>query len=80
LASLTLGSRRGYLISGDEKFLDPYHSGGNAYTAAIRKVRDLTSDDLPQQSRIDELNELAKTWRSGFDEEPPAPKQVTSSS
>ena len=58
----------------------PYHSGGNAYTAAIRKVRDLTSDDLPQQSRIDELNELAKTWRSGFDEEPPAPKQVTSSS
>jgi signal transduction histidine kinase len=59
---------RGYLITGDEKFLEPYHSGGNAYTAAIRKVRDLTSDDLPQQGRIDELNELAKTWRSGFAE------------
>jgi len=26
---------RGYLITGDEKFLEPYHRGGNAYTAAM---------------------------------------------
>ena len=65
---------RGYLITGDEKFLEPYHRGGNAYTAASQKIRDLTSDnpaqqsrtsDNPaQQSRLDELNELAKNWRS----------------
>jgi signal transduction histidine kinase len=59
---------RGYLITGDEKFLEPYHRGGNAYTVAIQKVRDLTSDDPAQQGRINELNELAKTWRSGFAE------------
>jgi signal transduction histidine kinase len=55
---------RGYLITGDEKFLEPYHSGGNAYTAAIRKIRELTSDNPAQQGRLDELNELATKWRS----------------
>jgi signal transduction histidine kinase len=55
---------RGYLITGEEKFLEPYHRGGNAYTAAIRKIKDLTSDDPAQQSRLDELNELARKWRS----------------
>jgi signal transduction histidine kinase len=57
------------LITGDEKFLEPYHRGGNAYTAAIQKIKDLTSDNNPaQQSRLDELNELAKKWRSGIAE------------
>jgi signal transduction histidine kinase len=34
----------------------------------IQKVRDLTSHDAAQQSRLDELNELAKKWRSGIAE------------
>ena len=59
---------RGYLITGDEKFLEPYHRGGNAYTAASQKIRDLTSNNPAQQSRLDELNELARNWRSGFAE------------
>jgi signal transduction histidine kinase len=59
---------RGYLINGDEKFLEPYHRGGNAYSAAIQKIKDLTSNDPAQQSRLDELNELAKKWRSGIAE------------
>jgi signal transduction histidine kinase len=59
---------RGYLITGDEKFLEPYHRGGDAYTMAIRKVRDLTSDNSAQQSRLEELDELAEKWRSGIAE------------
>ena len=55
---------RGYLITGDETFLEPYRAGGNAYTAAIEKVKDLTSDNPVQQSRLDERNKLAKKWRS----------------
>ena len=55
---------RGYLITGNEKFLEPYHRGGNAYAAAFQKIKDLTSDSPAQQSRLDELNELAKEWRS----------------
>ncbi|HWL73964.1 MAG TPA: CHASE3 domain-containing protein, partial [Burkholderiaceae bacterium] len=59
---------RGYLITGDENFLEPYHRGGNAYTAAIQKVKGLSSDDPALESRLDEPNELATKWRSGFAE------------
>ena len=59
---------RGYLITDDEKFLEPYHKGGNAYAAAFQKIKDLNSDNPAQQSRLDELNELAKEWRSGIAE------------
>jgi signal transduction histidine kinase len=54
---------RGYLITGDEKFLQPYHEGSNAFTAAIRKAKDLIRDNPAQQNRLNELNELAKNWR-----------------
>src|SRR3712207_1589406 len=49
---------RGYLVTGNEIFLEPYHTGNDTFTAAIQKVRDLTSDNPAQQSRLDELNEL----------------------
>lgn len=52
---------RGYLLSGDEKFLEPYHRGGNAYIAAIEKLRGFSSR-VPR--RLDELDELVKKWRS----------------
>jgi signal transduction histidine kinase len=55
---------RGYLITGDERFLEPYHEGGDNFRAAIRKAKDLTSDNPAQQTRLDELNELAAKWRS----------------
>jgi CHASE3 domain sensor protein len=54
---------RGYLIAGDEKFLEPYHKGIDAYTVAIEKAKELTRDSLAQQTRLEELNELAKNWR-----------------
>jgi len=59
---------RGYLITGDKNFLEPYHRGVNAYTAAIQKIRDLAADNPALQNRLDELNELAKKWRSGIAE------------
>ena len=55
---------RGYLIAGDERFLEPYRRGSKAYTAAIQKARDLARDDPALQSRLNELNVLAKKWRS----------------
>jgi signal transduction histidine kinase len=54
---------RGFLIAGDEKFLEPYHKGIDTYTAAIEKAKELTRDSPAQQTRLDELNELAKNWR-----------------
>ena len=55
---------RGYLLTADETFLEPYHSGGHAFTAALRKLKELTSDNPAQQSRLGELNDLANKWRS----------------
>jgi C4-dicarboxylate-specific signal transduction histidine kinase len=55
---------RGYVFSGDKTFLERYHRGGNAFTAALRKIVDLTADDSAQQKRLNELNELTDAWRS----------------
>jgi C4-dicarboxylate-specific signal transduction histidine kinase len=55
---------RGYFITSGERFLARYHEGGDSFTAAIRKARDLTSDNPAQQIRLDQLNELATKWRS----------------
>src|SRR4029450_160618 len=55
---------RGYFITGEERFLERYHKGSDSFTAAIRKARDLTSDNPAQQIRLDQLNELATKWRS----------------
>jgi CHASE3 domain sensor protein len=59
---------RGYLLSGDEKFLASYHRGGDTYSAAIQKLKALIAHDPAQQRRFDELDELAKKWRSGIAE------------
>jgi len=50
---------RGFLLTADETFLEPYHRGGQAFKAALQKLKELTSDNAAQQSRLDELNELA---------------------
>ena len=56
-------SVRGYLTSGDEKFLESYRKGADTFSAAIRGIKDLTADNPAQHSRLDELDELAKKWR-----------------
>jgi len=55
---------RGYFITSEERFLARYHEAGDSFTAAIRKAKDLTSDNPAQQIRLDHLSELATKWRS----------------
>jgi signal transduction histidine kinase len=57
---------RGYLLTSDEKFLEPYHRGRNAYAAAIEKLKGLTFANPAQRSQLDELKELVKNWRLGI--------------
>jgi CHASE3 domain sensor protein len=59
---------RGYLITGHEISLEPYHRASNAFPVAMRKLKDLFSDNPAQQSRLDDLNELANKWRSDIAE------------
>ncbi|MGE5517867.1 MAG: methyl-accepting chemotaxis protein [Bacteroidota bacterium] len=54
---------RGFLVSGNDGFLDPYRNGGRDYTEALRRVRDLTADNPAQQNRLNELDQSAATWK-----------------
>ena len=57
-------SMRGYLLTADRTFVDRFHSEGDAFAAAFRKLKELTSDNPAEQSRLDQLNEHVKRWRS----------------
>jgi PAS domain S-box-containing protein len=59
---------RHYFITHSENALEPYYRGSDAFTATVRKLKELTADNPTQQSRLDELDELAKKWRSDFAE------------
>jgi signal transduction histidine kinase len=55
---------RGYLIGGDEKFLEPYHKGAASFGVSMDKLAGLTARDASQQQRLDELRALAEKWRA----------------
>jgi methyl-accepting chemotaxis protein len=46
---------RGYVASGDEKFLEPFVQGQQGFVAAFDKAKSLTSDNPAQQARLDQL-------------------------
>ena len=53
---------RGFLVSGDEKFLAPYTAGQGDFTAAFNEVKQATADNPQQQARLEELNRFARNW------------------
>jgi methyl-accepting chemotaxis protein len=55
---------RGYLLSGESRFLEPYQAGQAGYDAALARIRQLTSDNPAQQARLDDVNRSAQTWRN----------------
>ena len=54
---------RGYLVTRDQKFLEPYRQGEIRFAKAMAEVRELTSDNPAQQTALDEIQGLADTWR-----------------
>ena len=55
---------RGYLVSADPKFLEPYKSGIENYGRAFSEIKTLTSDNAQQQTRLAELDRFAQSWRT----------------
>jgi methyl-accepting chemotaxis protein len=53
---------RGYLLSGQASFLDPYRMGEADFAAALERVRSLTADNPAQQGRLDALKGLEQSW------------------
>jgi methyl-accepting chemotaxis protein len=54
---------RGYLVSGDDKFLAPFTGGKVDYDKDFAEVKRLTADNPVQQARLSELERFAKTWQ-----------------
>ena len=50
--------QRGYVITGDEAYLEPYHTGSAGVLNVIKDLRQLTADNPNQQKRIDAVEPL----------------------
>ncbi|KDN29246.1 chemotaxis protein [Vibrio fortis] len=59
---------RGYAIGGQEEYLEPYYFGQKAFDENFTTVRNLTSDNPPQQARFDEVKQLALGWQAYAEE------------
>jgi CheY-like chemotaxis protein/CHASE3 domain sensor protein len=51
--------QRGFLLTGNELYLDPYTTARAALPGLVRRVRELTADNPRQTQRIDTLDRLA---------------------
>lgn len=51
--------QRGYLLTGEERYLEPYQAALTAIDTHIQEVRTLTADNPQQQARIAQLQPLA---------------------
>ncbi|WP_197093346.1 CHASE3 domain-containing protein, partial [Methylobacterium aquaticum] len=59
---------RGYLLSGDPKFLGPYQKGWETFESNWRQAKALTADNPAQQERLDAIHRLAEAWHGGVAE------------
>jgi methyl-accepting chemotaxis protein len=50
--------QRGYLITGDEAFLEPYHASTGELPEVVKELRKLTADNPNQQKRLDAAEPL----------------------
>jgi methyl-accepting chemotaxis protein len=50
--------QRGYILTGDEKYLEPYSGAQVSVDQGVKSLRDLTKDNVNQQRRLDILEPL----------------------
>jgi methyl-accepting chemotaxis protein len=56
---------RGYLVSTDEHFLEPYGNATGAFRSAWDKAKALMADNPAQQRRLDEIKKDSDAWFEG---------------
>jgi CHASE3 domain sensor protein len=47
--------QRGYLITGEERYLEPYQAAVANWREGVQRLHRLTADNVSQQRRIDEI-------------------------
>src|SRR5450631_2565345 len=55
-------SARGFELTGDEKFLEPFENAKSQLPASIDALSKLTSDNAIQQARIRDIRGLDQNW------------------
>lgn len=55
---------RGYLLAGQEQFLEPYVGGNERAFAGLAKMRETVSDNPPQVARMQEAEDVLREWQS----------------
>jgi CheY-like chemotaxis protein/CHASE3 domain sensor protein/putative methionine-R-sulfoxide reductase with GAF domain len=53
---------RGFLITGDDRYLQPFETGEQAYQRAIRELKDFSSGNIRQIERLEEVESLVGRW------------------
>ncbi|KQY02974.1 histidine kinase [Mycobacterium sp. Root135] len=59
---------RGYAISADRQFLDPYYAGQQAQAAAAEELRQRAGGRKELLADVDAIDQAAAAWRSSFAE------------
>ena len=54
---------RGFLITGDETFLEPYHSGKREFDETLNRLIKTVSDNPTQMERLREIGRLENRWQ-----------------
>ncbi|MEV0248814.1 ATP-binding protein [Nocardia sp. NPDC050712] len=57
---------RGYAITGDQQFLDPYRAGQQAQTVAADRIKVLLAGDSKLLAQLDAVQSAAQNWRTGY--------------
>ncbi|WP_345816311.1 response regulator [Paraburkholderia sp. PREW-6R] len=55
-------SMRGFLITGDEKFLTPYETGGPRFKSQLDALQALVSDNPPQVAKLKQIDAIQDRW------------------
>jgi methyl-accepting chemotaxis protein len=55
---------RGFALSGQDDFLEPYNAGKNAFEQSWTKLKELTSDNPVQQNRLADIKAFQQKWMS----------------
>lgn len=56
--------QRGYLLAGEENFLDPLREGEKAFQNSFESIKQKTSDNPRQQDRLNTLLQTYESWRN----------------
>ncbi len=53
---------RGFLITGQEEYLEPYHKGKKGFEELIVEMKQKVSDNPPQVARLEKIEGLVSDW------------------